>query len=84
MYHSVEHGTLPLTGEWFAAQHEKAGSGTFSSALIGDHLISTADPGDIKAILATEFNNFENGTPDRILRSDGALFDCAMTRILRS
>ena len=54
-------------GEWFEAQHEKAGSRTFSGAIIGEYFISTADPGNIKVLLATEFNNFEKGTPGFIL-----------------
>jgi len=56
-----------LIGEWFATQHEKVESGTWGGVLAGDYLISTADPGNIKVILATEFNNFEKGTPGCIL-----------------
>jgi len=56
-----------LIGEWFATQHEKAGSGTFGGVLMGDYFISTTDPGNVKAILATEFNNFEKGMTGRVL-----------------
>lgn len=56
-----------LIGEWFAAQHEKAGSGTFAAAFLGEYFISTSDPGNIKAILATGFNNFEKGKLNRVL-----------------
>ena len=59
--------SLHLVGEWFATQYEKAGSGTFAGVLAGDYVFSTADPGNIKVILATEFNNFEKGTPGSIL-----------------
>ena len=65
MYRSVENSTLFLIGEWFTAQYEKVGSGTFGSSLMGGYFISTADPGNIKTVLATEFDNFEKGTPDR-------------------
>ena len=51
-----------LVGEWFAAQYEKVGSGTFGAVLVGEYLISTSDPGNVKMLLATEFNNFEKGT----------------------
>jgi len=56
----VEHNCL--VGEWFTAQHEKAGSGTFATVLAGEYLVLTSDPGNVKVILATEFNNFEKGT----------------------
>ena len=59
--------TLRLIGEWFATQHEKTGSGTWAGVLMGDYFISTADPGNVKVVLAAEFNNFEKGTTRRIL-----------------
>lgn len=59
-------GSLHLIGEWFAAQHEKAGSGTFAGVFFGEYFMSTSDPGNIKAILATDFNNFEKGTLSRV------------------
>jgi len=60
----IEHNSLCLVGEWFEAQHEKVGSGTFAAVFIGEYFMSTSDPGNIKAVLATEFNNFEKGTSD--------------------
>lgn len=48
-------------GEWVTAQHEKVGSGTVAGALLGDYILTTCDPGNIKVVLATEFNNFEKG-----------------------
>jgi len=60
----VEHNSPCLVGEWFGAQHEKAGSGTFAAVFIGEYFLSTSDPGNIKVVLATEFNNFEKGTSD--------------------
>jgi len=78
----VEHSTLcSILGEWFATQHEKVGSGTWGGVITGDYLISTADPGNIKAILATEFNNFEKGTPSCILL--GHLLTVPSIRFLR-
>jgi len=82
MYRFVRHSTHRLIGEWFVAQHEKTGSGTFGVALMGGYFISTADPGNIKAILATEFNNFEKGALDRILMGH-SLAD-SLIRFLRS
>ena len=67
-----------MIGEWFAAQHEKVKSGTWAGVLVGDYLISTADPGNIKVILATEFNNFEKGTLGRILTGHGSPLYCAL------
>lgn len=58
--------TEPLTGEWFAAQLEKAGSGTFGSVFFGEYFLTTSDPGNMKVVLATEFNNFEKSKLDRI------------------
>ena len=49
------------------AHHEKTGSGSFAGAFIGEYFITTSDPGNIKVILATEFNNFEKGTSDSIV-----------------
>ncbi|KAF9650971.1 cytochrome P450 [Thelephora ganbajun] len=51
-----------FVGEWFATQHERVGSGTFSGVLMGEYFMTTSDPGNIKVILATEFNNFEKGS----------------------
>lgn len=59
--------TLRLIGEFLAAHHEKAGSGTFATVVMGNYFISTTDPGNVKTILATEFNNFEKGTSDHTL-----------------
>ena len=61
-----ERNSLCLIGEWFEDRYEKIGSGTFAGMLMGNYFISTADPGNIKVILTTEFNNFEKGTPDHI------------------
>ena len=61
-----ECNSLRLIGEWFEDQYEMVGSRTFAGTLMGNYFISTADPGNIKVILATEFNNFEKGTPDHI------------------
>ena len=55
------HNSLCLTGEWLAAQVEKTGSGTFAAVPLGEYFLATTDPGNIKVILATEFNNFEKG-----------------------
>ena len=50
-----------FSGEWFATQIEKTGSGTFAAVLLGEYFLVTTDPGNIKVVLATEFNNFEKG-----------------------
>ena len=55
-------------GDWFAAQYEKAGSGTFGAVILGDYFLSTSDPGNIKLMLATGCGNFEKGTSNRILK----------------
>lgn len=70
-----------MIGEWFEAQHDRAGSGTFAGVLAGEYFISTADPGNIKAILATESNNFEKGTPDRV--PTGPSMTVSSIRVLR-
>ena len=78
----MNNNILRLIGEWFAAQHEKAGSGTFGAAIMGGYFISTADPGNVKAVLVTEFNNFEKGALDCILMGHSSTVPLA--RFLRS
>jgi hypothetical protein len=60
----IEHN-LDSTGEWLVAQYEKGGSGTVAAVFLGDYFLLTNDPGNIKVMLATEFNNFEKGKSDR-------------------
>ena len=63
-HRTVERNSVRLIGEWFKAQHEKVGSGTFAGLIMGAYFISTSDPGNVKVILTTEFNNFDKGTSD--------------------
>lgn len=60
---------LRSIGDWFAAQYEKAGSGTFGAVILGGYFLSTSDPGNIKLILATGTGNFEKGTINRIFNA---------------
>lgn len=52
---------MPSTGDWFVAQHVRAGSGTVGLVFLGDYFLTTTDPANIKVLLATEFSNFEKG-----------------------
>jgi hypothetical protein len=54
-----------LSGEWFANQYEKAGSGTVAYVTFGDYFLTTSDPGNMKATLSTQSGNFEKGNSDR-------------------
>jgi hypothetical protein len=57
----IKRNFLWIAGEWIATQLENAGSGTVAAVILGEYLLITSDPGNIKAILATEFNNFGKG-----------------------
>lgn len=52
-------------GERFATRRVRARSGTLGE-VSGEQFMSmlTLDPGDIKALLCTGFNDFENGRPN--------------------
>lgn len=50
--------------EYIASLHETHGP-TFKEKMIGNNLISTIDPANIKALLATQFNDFGLGIHHR-------------------
>lgn len=50
--------------EYIADQYSINGT-TFSQAMLGQRMISTIDPENLKAILATQFNDFSLGTRHR-------------------
>ena len=60
---------LRSIGDWFAAQYEKAASGTFGAIILGGYFLSTSDPGNIRLMLATGFGNFEKGTLNGIFNA---------------
>ncbi|KAG7148460.1 Cytochrome 52A12 like protein [Verticillium longisporum] len=63
VFAAVKHAMAHTNLEFWTNKFREIGSYTGETRVLGQRIISTADPENIKAILATQFNDFGKGEP---------------------